>query len=49
MMRRSLFASFFLLIATPAGRLDVNGLVADGDAVWLADNTNGVLYRVPAG
>jgi hypothetical protein len=36
-------------VATPTGRLDVNGLVTDGDAVWLADNTNGVLYRVPAG
>jgi sugar lactone lactonase YvrE len=36
-------------VATAAGRVDVNGLVADGSAVWLADNTNGVLYRVPAG
>lgn len=33
-------------VATPTGRLDVNGLAADGSSVWLADNTNGVLYRV---
>jgi YVTN family beta-propeller protein len=26
--------------------LDVHGLVADADGVWLADNTHGVLYRV---
>jgi hypothetical protein len=36
-------------VATPTGRLDVNGLATDGDSVWLADNTNGILYRVPAG
>jgi hypothetical protein len=28
------------------GPLDVHGLVADDNAVWLADNTHGVLYRV---
>jgi hypothetical protein len=33
-------------IAT-TGRLDVHGLVVDERGVWLADNTNGVLYRVP--
>jgi YVTN family beta-propeller protein len=32
-------------IAT-SGRLDVHGLVVDERGVWLADNTNGVLYRV---
>ena len=26
--------------------LDVHGLVADAEGVWLADNTHGVLYRV---
>jgi hypothetical protein len=26
--------------------LDVHGLAWDGTAVWLADNTNGVLYRI---
>jgi streptogramin lyase len=36
-------------VAVPTGRVDVNGLASDGTAVWLADNTNGVLYRVPAG
>jgi streptogramin lyase len=36
-------------VATPADRVDVNGLVAGDGSVWLADNTNGVLYRVPAG
>jgi hypothetical protein len=30
----------------PQGRVDVHGLVARTGAVWLADNTNGVLYRV---
>jgi DNA-binding beta-propeller fold protein YncE len=29
-----------------SGRLDVHGLAADDSAVWLADNTHGVLYRV---
>ena len=32
-----------------SGPLDVHGLVAGDGGVWLADNTNGVLYRVPAG
>ncbi len=30
-----------------SGPLDVHGLVADGNGVWIADNTHGVLYRVP--
>jgi hypothetical protein len=30
-----------------SGPLDVHGLVATDGAVWLADNTHGVLYRVP--
>ncbi len=30
-----------------SGPLDVHGLVADERGVWLADNTHGVLYRVP--
>jgi hypothetical protein len=29
-----------------SGALDVHGLVADANGVWLADNTHGVLYRV---
>jgi hypothetical protein len=31
------------------GRVDVHGLVAGPGAVWLADNTSGMLYRVPTG
>jgi hypothetical protein len=30
-----------------SGPLDVHGLFADDRGVWLADNTHGVLYRVP--
>jgi hypothetical protein len=33
--------------ATASGRVDVHGLAAGKGAVWLADNTQGVLYRVP--
>jgi len=32
--------------ATATGRVDVHGLVAQGNFVWLADNRSGVLYRV---
>jgi hypothetical protein len=35
--------------AEPSGPLDVHGLAAGDGAVWLADTTNGVLYRVPTG
>ena len=31
-------------IATASGRMDVHGLADGGPVVWLADNTNGVLY-----
>jgi virginiamycin B lyase len=34
--------------ATAAGHVDIHGLVAVGRAVWLADNTDGFLYRVSA-
>jgi len=34
------------VVATPTSRLDVHGLVAVKGGVWLADNTNGFLYRV---
>jgi hypothetical protein len=34
-------------VTRPVGRVDVHGLVATAVAVWLADNTNGRLYRVP--
>jgi hypothetical protein len=32
--------------ATAQGRVDVHGLAAADGAVWLADNTNGFLYRL---
>jgi outer membrane protein assembly factor BamB len=34
-------------LASPSGRVDVHGLVADSHDVWFADNTAGVLYRMP--
>lgn len=34
--------------ATPTGRVDVHGLAAGTRAVWLADNTDGFLYRIAA-
>jgi streptogramin lyase len=34
--------------ATASGRVDVHGLGAAAGAIWLADNTNGFLYRIPA-
>jgi streptogramin lyase len=33
-------------VATATGSVDVHGLTGDGTAVWLADGTNGILYRV---
>ena len=34
--------------ATATGRVDVHGLAAGTRAVWLADNTDGFLYRIAA-
>ena len=34
-------------VAKARGRVDVHGLVAELGALWLADNTNGVVYRLP--
>jgi len=34
--------------STASGRVDVHGIAAGNGAVWLADNTQGLLYRVPA-
>jgi hypothetical protein len=34
------------VVGEPNGRVDVHGLAAHGGALWLADNTNGYLYRV---
>ncbi len=33
------------VVVEAKGRVDVHGLVAAGGTVWLADNTNGSLYR----
>ena len=35
-------------VATASGRVDVHGLAAGGGSVWLADNTDGYLYRLPS-
>ena len=35
-------------VATARGRVDVHGLAAGLGAVWIADNTAGVLYRLAA-
>ena len=35
-------------VATARGRVDVHGLAAGLGSVWLADNTGGFLYRLPA-
>ncbi len=35
-------------VATVRGRVDVHGLASGLGAVWLADNTSGFLYRLPA-
>jgi hypothetical protein len=34
-------------VATARGRIDVHGLAVGLGSIWLADNTNGVLYRLP--
>jgi hypothetical protein len=34
--------------AKSSGRLDVHGLASEGRVLWLADNTDGFLYRIPA-
>ena len=34
-------------VSEPLDRVDVHGLTADDSAVWLADNTAGIVYRVP--
>ena len=34
-------------VGEPSSRVDVHGLVADDENVWLADNTAGFVYRIP--
>jgi hypothetical protein len=46
-LRRVSQAGQVTTVASARGRLDVHGLAVFGGAVWLADNTSGVLYRVP--
>jgi hypothetical protein len=36
-------------VARCTGRVDVHGLIGTPAAVWLADNTGGLLYRVATG
>jgi hypothetical protein len=34
------------VVGETSGRVDVHGLAVPAGALWLADNTNGYLYRV---
>jgi streptogramin lyase len=45
-LRRVTPAGAVTTAATASGRVDVHGLAAAPEAVWLADNTNGRLYRI---
>jgi len=45
-LRRVTTAGAVTTPASASGRVDVHGLAAGKGAVWLADNTQGVLYRV---
>jgi streptogramin lyase len=46
-LRRVTPAGKTTVAARPSAPLDVHGLAAGDGAVWLADTTSGVLYRVP--
>jgi hypothetical protein len=46
-LRRITTSGDVTTVATASGRVDVHGLAAATGAVWLADNTNGFLYRIP--
>ena len=45
-LRRVTPAGKVTTAATASGRVDVHGLAAAPDALWLADNTGGFLYRI---
>jgi DNA-binding beta-propeller fold protein YncE len=45
-LRRITSAGEVSTAATATGRVDVHGLAAADGAIWIADNTNGFLYRV---
>jgi hypothetical protein len=47
-LRRVTTSGAVTTAATAGGRVDVHGLAAGKGAIWLADNTQGVLYRLPA-
>ena len=46
-VRRVTTAGAVTTVATARGRVDVHGLAVGLGSVWLADNTNGFLYRLP--
>ena len=46
-LRRVTPAGAVSTAATAQGRVDVHGLAAGKGSIWLADNTQGLLYRVP--
>jgi len=46
-LRRVTTAGTVTTAARANGRVDVNGLAANRDSVWIADNRAGVLYRLP--
>lgn len=47
-VRRVTTAGTVTTAATASGHVDVHGMAAGRSSVWLADNTNGFLYRIPA-
>ena len=46
-LRRVTTAGAVTTAATARGRVDVHGVAGGSGAVWLADNTDGFLYRIP--
>ena len=46
-LRRVTPAGALTTAATATGRVDVHGLAAAGGRLWIADNTDGFLYRIP--
>jgi hypothetical protein len=46
-LRRVTTAGTVTTAATAKGRVDVHGLAAGRGSIWLADNTQGLLYRIP--
>jgi hypothetical protein len=46
-VRRVMTSGAVSTAATARGRVDVHGLAAARGAVWLADNTDGFIYRIP--